>query len=173
MVSHNRVYKHAFVKTVPDKWWNLCVFIRLSRSHYTGSTVQWQPCKGKQTQVDQINGLAQCSNLTPLLMQWSYSSLALSHWYLLSQHNLSLVNIREPRAREYRAIQLQCKYYLINFWIKSSPSIYITLILLHILTSLPFLEGHYITIGIIPFHIILPFYLKQISISSNTIKPLI
>ena len=31
--------KHDFVKTVPGKWWNLCVLVRLSLSPYTGSTV--------------------------------------------------------------------------------------------------------------------------------------
>ena len=39
MVFHDRENKHDFVKTVPGKWWNLCVFSKPSRSHYTGSTV--------------------------------------------------------------------------------------------------------------------------------------
>ena len=39
MVLHGRENKHDFVKTVPGKWWNLCVFSKTSRSHYAGSTV--------------------------------------------------------------------------------------------------------------------------------------
>ena len=43
MVSHGRENKHDFVKTVPDKCWNLLCFSRTSRSYYTGSTayVKW------------------------------------------------------------------------------------------------------------------------------------
>ena len=35
---HIRENKHDFVKTVPGKWWNWCVFNVTSPSHYTGST---------------------------------------------------------------------------------------------------------------------------------------
>ena len=38
VVSHDRENKHDFVKTVPDKCWNLCVFNNTGSS-YTGSTV--------------------------------------------------------------------------------------------------------------------------------------
>ena len=37
VVSPDRDNKHDFVKTVTDKWWNLCVLVRLPRSNYTGS----------------------------------------------------------------------------------------------------------------------------------------
>ena len=43
MVFHGtlgRENKHDFVKTGPGKWRNLCVLVRLPRSHYTGSTVK-------------------------------------------------------------------------------------------------------------------------------------
>ena len=46
VVYHDRENKHDFVKTVPGKWWNLRVIVRLSLSHYTppnevGGGVYW------------------------------------------------------------------------------------------------------------------------------------
>ena len=39
VVFHDRENKHDFVKTMSDKWLNLCVFSKTSPSHYTGSIV--------------------------------------------------------------------------------------------------------------------------------------
>ena len=39
VVSNDKENKHDFVKTMPDKCWNVCVLVRLPYSYYTGFTV--------------------------------------------------------------------------------------------------------------------------------------
>ena len=103
VVFHSRENKHDFVKTVPGKWQNLCVFsktspVSLHRFHWSNITalhknkhhdtsmkpllifqhiVQYHWSREKT--AHKIS-MGQCKkDVTPLLTHWSYVFLALTH----------------------------------------------------------------------------------------------